>query len=118
MNPADRTVQVLGLAVAPTRRARFVEEWQGDLAAARLLGLSPLDIVAAAARVAGFLLWMQVRAQVLRQRRRGELLVLGVLLGFVFVITDVRLAVLVPFVVLVIGRWCWRALLDWVDGGE
>lgn len=115
MNGAERTVQLLGLAVGSSRRARFIEEWQADLLAARSLGMLPHEIVAAAIRVAGFLLWIRVRAQILRRRKRGELLTLGSLLGFGFVIVDLPLDGVVPFVLLAIGSWCWRALRSWVD---
>ncbi len=117
MTRADRTVQLLGLAVAPSRRARFVEEWQSDLAAARSIGLSPSEIVAAAARVAALLLWLRVRRVLLRRRRRGEPAVAGVLLGFVLAVTDAPVAALVPFVVVVIGWRSARAVLAWVRGG-
>lgn len=116
MNGAERSVQLLGLAVGSSRRARFIEEWQADLVAARSLGMVPREIVAAATRVAAFLLWIRVRAQVLRRRKRGELLTLGSLLGFGFVIFDLPLAGVVPFVLLATGWRCWRALRGWIDG--
>lgn len=116
MNGADRTVQVLGLAVARTRRARFVEEWQADLAAARALGLAPAQLLLAAARVAAFLLRIRVRTWLLRRRGRGELLTEGVLLGFALVVADARLDAIVPFVLLAVGWRLQRGVRAWIDG--
>jgi hypothetical protein len=118
VNRTDRTVHLLGLAIAPARRARFIEEWQADLAAARSVGLSPLEIIAAATRVAGFLLWTRVRAQVARRRTRGGLIACGLLLGSACVVTDVPLDALIPFVLLAIGWRAWSALRAWIDGGR
>jgi hypothetical protein len=118
VNRADQAVRLLALAVGPTRRARFVEEWRSDLAAARATGLAPAEVLAAAARVAGFLLWIRVRPLVLRERRRRELVAAGVLLGLVLVVADVRIDVAVPFVLLAIGWWLVGAVRRWIDGGR
>jgi hypothetical protein len=118
MNRADRTVRLLGLVVPPSRRGRFVEEWQADLAAARVLGLTPFAIVTAAARVAGFLLWIRCRPHLLRRRRRGELLAVGVLLGLALVVTDVPVDAVVPFVLLATGWRGWRVVRAWIDAAR
>ena len=118
MSGADRAVRLIGVAIEPARRARFVEEWSADAAAARALGLAPSEIVLAAARVAAFLLWVRFRPALRRRRRRRELLATGVLLGLVLVVADVQVDVLVPFVVLAVAWWCWRTLRAWIDGAR
>lgn len=114
---SERTVQVLGLAVSRPGRARFVEEWQADVAAGQALGLSEREILLAAARVALFLFWVRARGQ-LRRRGRVELLLTGTALALVLVIIDVPLAPAVPFVVLAVGWWAWGRLKAWIDAGS
>jgi hypothetical protein len=115
---AERTVQVLGLAVGRSARARFVEEWQADVSAGRALGLSEREILLAAGRVALFLLWVRARAQLLRYRSPVELLLTGTGLAPLLVIIDVPLEPTVPFVVLAVGCWAWGRLRAWIDGGS
>lgn len=99
-------------------RARFVEEWRADLVAARALGLSQTQIVSAAAQVAVFLLVVRVRAAVKPPWGRAQLVGAGLALGFVLAVVDVPLDAAVPFVVLALGWWVWRAVRAWIDGVE
>lgn len=117
MNRTDRAVQALGLTVARPIRARFVEEWQADIAAGRALGLSEREILLAAGRVAIFLLWVRGRSLLLRPRGRFELLVTGVLLGLLLVVVDVPLQAGAAFVVCACAWWGWKRLTAWIRGG-
>ncbi|MFD1722936.1 hypothetical protein [Amnibacterium endophyticum] len=108
----------MALSVPPLRRRRFVEEWQTDLAAARLLGLSPWSMVVAAGRVAALLLWLHVRAQVRRTPSRRELTGVGIGIGLLLVVTDIQVTVLVPFVVLVIVLWARWRIGRWIELGR
>lgn len=118
----DRTIQLLSVAVGRSGRARFVEEWEADLEAARSIGLSPTEILGAAARVAAFLLWIRVRGRVLRERRSWELLARGVVLGFVLVVADVPLdgfvPIVLPLVVIGLVRPAGCAARRWIAGAR
>lgn len=118
MTRADRTVEVIALALEQSTRRRFVEEWQADLASAQVLGLSPSQIVIAAARVAAFLLSRRALARLRRQPGHGELIAAGVVLGLVLTIVDAPLNEFVPFVLLALAGRVWRAARSWIDGGS
>ncbi|GAA2753887.1 hypothetical protein [Amnibacterium kyonggiense] len=96
MKGAERALALLALVVPRPRRARFVEEWRSDLAAARSFGVPPEAVLLAACRTALLLLRLRIRDALLRSSRGGELLAAGVLVGLLLAVADVPSAVLVP----------------------
>ena len=116
MTGTSRVLLAVALVVPPERRARFVEEWQADLGAAPGLGLSGWSLIRAAARVALFLTWVQVRPVLLRQHGLLELVGVGCVVGLLLTAGDVRVEPSIPFLALLVGWRAWRLLLAWING--
>lgn len=116
MSAGDRIVLVLGLSAPKRSRARFLEEWRSDLAAARSVGLSERGLVLAVARVAAFLLVLRLMDVARGQRSTLRLGLSGVLLGFVLVITAFPMGTLSLFATSAVVAWISRAVVRWVNG--
>lgn len=116
MTATGRALLAVALVVPPERRARFVEEWQSDLSAATVLGLSGWSLLLAAVRVASFLAWTRVRPVLLRQHGLLELVGVGCAVGLLLTVGDVRVEPSIPFLALLVGWRAWRLLLAWING--